>query len=186
METIIKINPNIPEKQELQNFIDYLMTTYPLIRHGKLWIVIEKTRNMYMKGGCGNLCGHVLKDGKRISHITIKLPKVYTLQRALKTLAHEYCHSLQQDRSERVYRLCGLTRKEKAAGGNQDELEADVFGVKVTSQYMNIHPHVLLEEIWNTGLYRISKPACSQEFNYLHLQDSYSQGFTGITETGRE
>lgn len=106
----------------------------------------------------------------KLTHIMMKLPKEYTLQRALDVMAHEYCHSLQQDRSEKVYYMGPLTRREKEAGGNANELEADVFGVKVTSQYMNIHPHTILEEIWDGGLYRISKPACSEEFGYVHVK----------------
>ncbi|MBV5340810.1 MAG: hypothetical protein J0665_14845 [Deltaproteobacteria bacterium] len=170
MEIVIKMNRNIPEKSELQKFIDYLMITFPLIRTGKVFILIEKTRNLYLKADCGNLCGYECKDGKKVSRMTMKLPKVYTLQRVIVTLAHEYCHSLQSDRSENVHFMGGLSRKEKAAGGNERELEADVFGVKVASEYMNIHPHTLLEELWDVGLYRISKPACAEKFGYVHLK----------------
>ena len=174
MEILIRIDKKIPEKEELQNFIDYLMNTFPLTNHGKFSVTIERTKNMYMKGLCGNLCGYQFQDGKRLTRITVKLPKVYTFQNALVTLAHEYCHSLQQDRSEKMYSMCGLSRKEKAAGGNAKELEADLFGVKIASGFMNIHPHALLEELWENGLYRISKPACAEEFGYVHLKrDAY-------------
>lgn len=120
MEIIIKISPKIPEKGELQNLIDYLMDTFPLTNHGKFSVTIEKTKNMNIKANCGNLCGYQFQDGSRLTRITIKLPKVYTLKNALFTLAHEYCHTLQQ--------------------------------------------------LWEVGLYRISKPACAEEFDYVHVK----------------
>lgn len=166
MEIIIKMSRRIPEKEEFQKFVDYLMAKYPFTKHGKFSVNIEKTRNKYTKGNCGNIGGYECKDGRRMSFITVRLSKNCSLNKALIVIAHEYCHSLQLDRSEKNYAMMGLSRKEKTVGGNDHELEADLFSLRVTSEYMNVHPHELLKESWDS-LYRISKPACAQEFSYF-------------------